>query len=223
MKSTDRIFAITVWVAFGAAIIAILIGYVVGRLIGRSMARLRDLMREGEQGNLTVRMPERKTGDEISQVGISFNRMMERITTLVRQTNDSAKQVLETAGQLTEASRQTALSAKEIAAATEDIAGGASSLASAAENGNDLTSQMGDQMKSVIQTNLLMAKSAAEVQRVSMEGSTQMNGLSESTDSTEKIFRVLAEKSKSSKKAPLPFIRFWRCLAASRSKLTFYL
>ncbi|MEV2284067.1 HAMP domain-containing protein [Paenibacillus larvae] len=58
-------------------------------------------MREGEQGNLTVRMPERKTGDEISQVGISFNRMMERITTLVRQTNDSAKQVLETAGQLT--------------------------------------------------------------------------------------------------------------------------
>lgn len=53
---------------------------------------------------------------------------------------------------------------------------------------------MGDQMKSVIQTNLLMAKSAAEVQRVSMEGSTQMNGLSESTDSTEKIFRVLAEK-----------------------------
>ncbi|MBH0342338.1 hypothetical protein ABB08_09055 [Paenibacillus larvae] len=201
LKSTDRIFTITVWVAFGAAIIAILIGYVVGRLIGRSMARLRDLMREGEQGNLTVRMPERKTGDEISQVGISFNRMMERITTLVRQTNDSAKQVLETAGQLTEASRQTALSAKEIAAATEDIAGGASSLASAAENGNDLTSQMGDQMKFVIQTNLLMAKSAGEVQRVSMEGSTQMNGLSESTDSTEKIFRALAEKIKELKES----------------------
>lgn len=194
LESTDRIFAITIWIALGAAILAILIGYVVGRLIRRSMARLRDLMKEGEQGNLTVRMPERKKQDEISQVGISFNRMMERITALVRQTNDSAKQVLETAGQLTEASSQTALSAKEIAAATEDIAGGASSLASAAENGNDLTSQMGDQMKSVIQTNLLMAKSASNVQRVSLEGSTQMKELAESTGSTENVFRALANK-----------------------------
>ncbi|SDI14158.1 methyl-accepting chemotaxis protein [Paenibacillus naphthalenovorans] len=176
-----------------AAVIAVIIGYFIAQMIGRPIIMLRNLMKQGEQGDLRVRMTV-KRNDEIGQLGESFNQMMEKITGLVQQTNQSAQDVLNTAGELSEASKQTAISAKEIAVATEEIANGASSLAAESERGNELTHNIGLQMKNVVDANIVMGSSASEVQKSSKQGIEYMSQLIGKTNTTEAMTREMVEK-----------------------------
>jgi methyl-accepting chemotaxis protein len=176
-----------------AAVIAALIGVVVLLSVGRPLGQLRTLMNEGEKGNLTVRSTLRKK-DEIGQVADSFNRMMEEITGLVRQTNQSALDVLDTAASLSDASHKTAGSAKEIALATEEIANGATNLAVESEKGSDLTVQIGSQVQSVIASNEQMGQAAGEVEEAGRRGSDYMGALIHKTGQTEEMTRSMVDK-----------------------------
>lgn len=192
-KDAAKILKFTFIFAVAAAILAILIGYLVVRMIGRPLVELRNLMKQGEQGNLSVRT-RFKSKDEIGQLGDSFNQMMEQITILVQQTNQSAQAVLNTATQLANSSKQTALSSREISIATIEIATGASTLALEAERGNELTHNIGVQMKNVIASNNQMGKSAAEVQNASEQGTMYMSELITKTSVTEEMTRSMIIK-----------------------------
>ncbi|MEK8131449.1 methyl-accepting chemotaxis protein [Paenibacillus filicis] len=193
VKDASVIYDMTFAMAFGAMLIAIVIGFMLARMIGRPLVVLRNLMKEGEQGNLQVRM-EVNRQDEIGQLSISFNQMMEKITQLVQQTNRSAQEVLATAGELSDVSKKTAMSAKDIAVATEEIAMGASSLAVESERGNELTYGIGMQMQSVVSANVIMGTAAGEVQTSSKQGITYMNELIGKTNETESMTRSMVEK-----------------------------
>jgi methyl-accepting chemotaxis protein len=193
VSDAEEILRQTFVIAAIAALVAVIIGFGVARMIGRPLVQLRNLMKEGEQGNLQVRTNIRSK-DEIGQLGQSFNEMMERITALVKQTNVSAQEVLVNAEELLDSSKRTALSAKEISVATEEIASGASTLAVEAERGNDLTNHIGGQMLQVVDANLQMGNSASEVQRVSEQGIEYMAQLIAKTSSTEKMTRSMVEK-----------------------------
>jgi methyl-accepting chemotaxis protein len=193
VQDAKAILKQTFIIAILAALVAVVIGFGVARMIGRPLVQLRNLMKEGEQGNLQVRT-NIHSKDEIGQLGQSFNEMMERITALVKQTNYSAQQVLVNAEVLLDSSKRTALSAKEISVATEEIASGASTLAIEAERGNDLTNHIGGQMLQVVEANLQMGTSASEVRRVSEQGIEYMAQLISKTSSTEKMTRSMVEK-----------------------------
>ncbi|MFB9327189.1 methyl-accepting chemotaxis protein [Paenibacillus aurantiacus] len=184
----------TTWIiAAVAALLAIGIGLFVIRIVARPLVQLRNLMNEGERGNLSVRSSI-KSKDEIGQLSNSFNQMMTQITGLVHQTTQSAQDVLMTAGELAEASRQTSTSAKEIASATEEIASGATSLAIEAERGTDLTGEIEIQMKQVLASNSLMSSAAREVELSSMQGTDHMKLLIDKTSTTEEMTRSMVEK-----------------------------
>lgn len=192
-ENANKILEATIGALVVAAIVAILIGLYMMYSIGRPLIHLRNLMTEGEKGNLAVRIKP-KSKDEIGQLGLSFNRMMEQITALVRQTNQSADDVLGTAQELSTVSKNTALSAKEISVASEQIAEGASTLAVQAENGNEITLEIRDRMKKVVDTNLEMGKAADEVLGVSDQGTEYMKELIAKTDVTEQMTRSMVEK-----------------------------
>ncbi len=193
VKDAKAISNLTWLMSLIAALIAGGIGAIVMLSVGRPLSQLRTLMNEGERGNLTVRSTIRKK-DEIGQVSDSFNRMMEEITGLVRQTNLSAQEVLATAASLSDASRKTAGAAKEIAVATEEIANGATNLAVEAEKGSDLTVQIGTQVQSVIDSNVEMGQSANEVEEAGRTGSVYMDNLIQKTGQTEEMTRSMVEK-----------------------------
>lgn len=193
LAAASKISFITFIMSAIATVVAILIGYAVVRMIARPLVSLRNLMKQGEQGNLSVRSSI-ESHDEIGQLAQSFNQMMEQITNLVRQTNQSAQEVLATSGELSDASKKTAISAKEIAVATEEIASGASSLAIEAERGNDITLTIGDQMDTVVTTNQEMEVSAAQVQKASEQGTVYMSELITKTNATEEMTRSMIEK-----------------------------
>lgn len=193
VKDANMILMATFIIMFVAAIIAVGIGYFVMRMISKPLKQLSNLMNEGAQGKLSVRAVS-KSNDEIGQLSKSFNIMMEQISDLVRQTEESAKSVLETATYLSEASRTTAVSAREIAVATEEIAKGATSLATEAERGNELTNDMASQMQRVVQANQMMDQSVHQVDESSSLGVSNMASLMDRTDSTSNLMQSLAER-----------------------------
>ena len=192
-ENAGQILQTTVVAIIIAAVVAIFVGMYMMWSIGRPLILLRNLMNEGEKGNLSVRIQMRRK-DEIGQVGFSFNRMMEQITRLVKQTNQSADEVLETAGELSAVSKNTAMSAKEISVASEQIAEGASTLAVQAENGNEISLDIRNRMRNVVDTNLELGRSADLVLGVSDKGIRYMNELIAKTDQTEQITRSMVEK-----------------------------
>ncbi|NBD25975.1 HAMP domain-containing protein [Paenibacillus sp. T1] len=193
IKDAKQIRNATYIIAGIAALLAIGIGLLVIRMVAIPLVNLRNLMNEGERGNLTVRSTISKK-DEIGQLAQSFNQMMTQITVLVNQTNQSAQDVLATAGELSDASKKTAISAKEIAVATEEIANGATSLAVEAEKGSDLTTEIGHQMQQVTVANQEMGAAASEVEQASRQGTVYMNSLIEKTGMTEEMTRSMVEK-----------------------------
>lgn len=193
VEKASYIFNITIAAAVIATIFAALVGYWVVRMVGKPLNQLRNLMNQGANGNLAVRT-KINSEDEIGQLSRGFNEMMDNITALVQHTNQSALDVLHTASELSDASKKTAISAREIAIATEEIANGASNLAVEAERGNDLTITIGTNMSKVIESNMEMGSAASEVERVSEQGLTYMNTLSEKTSLTEEMVRSLVEK-----------------------------
>jgi methyl-accepting chemotaxis protein len=193
MENVKAIRDITLIVSLFAMLAAGLIGFIVIRMVGRPLGQLKALMNEGKKGNLTVRSTIRQK-DEIGEVADSFNWMMEEITTLVRQTNQSAVEVLQTAASLTNASRQTADAAKEIAVSTEELAAGAASLATESEQGSEITVQISSQVQSVVVSNEQMKRSANDVEEASTKGSEHMTKLMDKTNRTEEITRSMVEK-----------------------------
>jgi len=193
VKDAREIYRFTLIMAIVAGIVAALAGVVVIRMIGRPLVRLRNLMKEGERGDLTVRTDFRRK-DEIGQVGLSFNQMMEQITKLIQRTNHSAAELLQTSGTLLQASVQTADSAKEIAVATEEIAKGASSLAEEAEKGNQMTQDVSLQIRRVFDANKEMESAVHEVEQVSERGTLYMSELVNKTNLAESLTRSMAEK-----------------------------
>lgn len=194
VKDAEVIRNMTWITAAVAVLIAIAIGALVIVTIARPLVGIRNLMNEGAGGNLTVRSSMKMRKDEIGELGNSFNLMMTQITALAEQTTRSAEEVLKTATELSEASRKTSMSAKEIAVATEEIAGGATSLAVEAERGTDLTGNINEQMKKVVEANEQMAKSADEVNQASQQGTSYMGVLIQKTGMTEEMTRSMVEK-----------------------------
>lgn len=193
VKDAKKIRDMTYLMAGIAVVLAILIGLFVIRMVAIPLIKLRNLMNEGERGNLYVRSTV-KQKDEIGQLSQSFNQMMAQITSLVTHANQSAQDVLATAGELTGASKKTATSAKEIAVATEEIAEGATNLAVEAEKGSDLTNEISVQMAHVISSNEHMGIAAAEVEKASQQGTAYMNILIEKTGVTEEMTRSMVDK-----------------------------
>lgn len=75
-----KIFALILFITFAACILA---AWIFISHFSKSVTELDELFAEGAKGNLTIRYIPRSK-DELSRVGISFNRMMDKISTLTQ-------------------------------------------------------------------------------------------------------------------------------------------
>lgn len=196
LKGTKQIFKATLWVLCCAFALAVLVGWFVARMIGKPLSRLRELMKQGANGNLQVRT-NAVSRDEIGQVGKSFDEMMLHLTDLVHQTGASAAEMLEMADELSYVSLSTEETAKEIASATLDIARGGEGLASDAEQGKLLAEKSKEQTKLLVQTSKEMQSLAEDVNGTSKMGTEYMFELIQKTaDMEERIGSIIGKVTK---------------------------
>ncbi len=193
VRDSEQIRYMTILMALGAMLIAILLGLWVMRMVGNPLNRLKGLMREAEEGNLTVRIKVRGK-DEIGEVGRSFNHMMEKISGLIQGSHIGASSLMKSAEELLQTSKATAASAQEMARATEEIAKGAMQLAMEAEQGTRLTQEMRLKMEEVEKANQMMGTAVGEVEEASRRGTAFMEELRVKTTHTEEMTKKMVEK-----------------------------
>lgn len=195
-KETEDMFGAIAIVLVSACAASVVIAYFTARFIGRPLVRMRDLMRQGAEGDLSVRT-HAKTADEIGQLGASFDQMMGNIGALVEQTRLSAREVQATAGSLASASMATELAAKDVAAATADIAKGGEELALGAERGKELTDEAMRRTGDMMAASGQMSAAADDVMEASERGAESMRRLREKTAHSEDVIQAVTAKAQS--------------------------
>ncbi|QJC52831.1 HAMP domain-containing protein [Paenibacillus albicereus] len=193
VRDARVIYVMAVWVAVGAALLAVLVGAFVVWRVARPLRQLQGLMQQGKDGRLSVRSRHRSK-DEIGQLAASFNGMMEQLGRLVGDTRGSAAELLDTAGRMADQSRRTASSAREIAAATDEIAAGASSLAVEAEKGAELSERMDEGMQRMKVSTEEMRTSAVQVETASLQGTGHMAEMLSKTEEADRIVGDISAK-----------------------------
>jgi two-component system sensor histidine kinase YesM len=91
LKQMNRIKWLVLSVAAGCTVLALLISRALMILFMKPLQNLKELMRRVESNDLSVRF-ESKYPDEISRVGIRFNRMLEQIVGLIETVKEAEKE-----------------------------------------------------------------------------------------------------------------------------------
>lgn len=82
---------LTVWIVLASILYAILMGYLVTRRIGQPLVKLSRLMKKSEAGDLTARI-HISGRNELSQLGRSFNKMIQQIDALIQRIGEEESQ-----------------------------------------------------------------------------------------------------------------------------------
>lgn len=82
-------------IAIGSALLALIVLYYFLNKFLKPLLTVVRLMREVERGDLSVRFPDHR-GDEIGYLGSSFNRLVSRISTMLKENTELVGQVYET-------------------------------------------------------------------------------------------------------------------------------
>lgn len=184
-------------------IIASIIAYLLAkRNIINPIIQLEKLMKEAGEGDLTVKA-EIKTGDEIEELGVSFNSMIEN-------QNEIVNSIIKGSEELVKASEEIAASSEEISSSTEEITASIEEVSMDASKQNKIiveTSEVLVQLSSLVQlaqnkalgseSNSENAKSAADVGRNKVNLTVKsMEDITLSTSKTADILKIVEELSK---------------------------
>lgn len=183
------------WAAIAlAACSAVLIGYMVQRSIGKPLKRISSLMAEGEQGNLRIRTNTQRL-DQIGDLERSFDRMMNHITLLVEQVNQSVDAVLHTAEELIRSSESTSSASHDISAAMTQITHGAIKAADDAEMCNGLTVQNNERITILKSSHENLERLGHHLIEASNQGQEHMSYMLEQTGEVETRTNHLIEQA----------------------------
>ncbi|MCY9663532.1 sensor histidine kinase [Paenibacillus alginolyticus] len=88
LHQVNRIKTTTLWIMLCCAILAIVMSNVISSFLLKPLHKLQGLMKKVEQNNLDVRFTS-KYEDEVTQVGLKFNRMLEEISSLIEEVKEA--------------------------------------------------------------------------------------------------------------------------------------
>ncbi len=136
-KKTDaRITFLLVLVAI-AVLSAVCGGFILTRNIAGPIKSLTGVAGKISEGDLTQKIPEIKTRDEIRELGNAFETMVASLRGLIVNVNDASLELVASSQELAASSQEVAKVSEQIADAVSELAEGASDQAHSSEKGND--------------------------------------------------------------------------------------
>lgn len=160
------IIAMVIIVVVGAAVI-------IANGISNPIKNLADAAKEISKGDLTVYAPVNR-GDEIGQLGTSFNLMVKSLNEVILKTKNAVSQITSASNEILAASQQQASGAREQSAAVSETTSASKELSKSAE-------QVGDTIK--------------RVSEATIHALAGMTKIKESIGRTGQIITSLSEKS----------------------------
>ncbi|AFS77380.1 methyl-accepting chemotaxis protein Mcp [Gottschalkia acidurici 9a] len=187
-------------ISLGVAIllISLIVSIIISKGISKPIQRIRDLMKEVEEGNFNVRS-EIKGKDEVAQLSESFNNMTENIKTLIQSSKVISDDIIDSANVLSQMSDQVSISAEEITQAISDLATETYEQSTQTEGIVEAIEQITQEVESV---SVIISEKTNNAESLTSQGIETVNILDktmkETVDSSEQVssaVSILNEKS----------------------------
>ncbi|MEB3203390.1 MAG: methyl-accepting chemotaxis protein [Candidatus Sericytochromatia bacterium] len=157
----------------GMALLSGLVGFwILARAFGKAMAPLSDLSAVSLrviEGDLTSRAPESHV-EVFAEIGRAFNRLVERLQILVRQTRETATTLVRSSRQLRQAAENTGKAAQQVADTIGQLAAGAIEQVNAIQRVAGEVSRVSEAAKQVAGNAQSAAESAANTAQSAQGG-----------------------------------------------------
>nr|WP_283247437.1 methyl-accepting chemotaxis protein [Lederbergia citrea] len=172
-------------------ITVIVLVILVSRMI-KPLFTLKQTMEKVAEGDLTVRA-DVHSKDEIGQLANDFNAMIDSMNSVISVVNGSVENVRLSAESLSAASEETNAASEEMAIAVNEIAQGASQSAEDAEEVNDRSNLLGNQINEISEKAHKMTAIADRANVMNTTGQEQMHHLKSSFNDWKSNLQTMAD------------------------------
>lgn len=154
------------------------------------------------KGDLTKKMPEVKTKDEVQELITSFIKMTTNLRNLIMQVNNASSNMASSSEEISASTEEVSKVSEQISQTIADLASGANEQAISTERGNTKLKQIIDKINSVV-SDLNKSEELAEVSKLTVASGQrsveyQERKMVESKESTINITKAIQELSKKS-------------------------
>ncbi|WP_394138226.1 methyl-accepting chemotaxis protein [Cytobacillus oceanisediminis] len=185
--------------------IFILVGAVISYLIVRSITRpLNQLIVATDkvsEGDLTQKF-DVKNNDEISKLGMSFNKMVQSLQHLINQVGEKAVHLASSSEQLTASSEQNNMATEQVANSIQEVASATEQQTEKVKESTAVVKDMSSRIQQIMLNTNIVAKTANETNEVVVKGNSaidlstsQMKNINKTVSELGSIVHTLGKRS----------------------------
>ncbi|AFS77360.1 methyl-accepting chemotaxis sensory transducer with Cache sensor Mcp [Gottschalkia acidurici 9a] len=165
-SNSSRIMINTIITGVITTIAGLIIAIIFARTILKPIGRTLKSVRKMEEGDFTARL-DIKNEDEFGEVRNGFNSMMDKLSTMILNIQDIARQVSGESETLAAMSEETSASSEEVSTTVKEIAKGSLEQAKDIELGVNLIEGLSDKLIELDNNSEVMLRSVEEVKQTS--------------------------------------------------------
>ncbi|MFD2445397.1 methyl-accepting chemotaxis protein [Bacillus sp. CGMCC 1.16607] len=203
-KNKENIRNATV-ILFGVILLTVVIIFTLGALISRIIVKpindIKILFSQAEEGDFTVKGTY-ESKDEIGDLTVSFNNMMNGLSSIVENVRLTSQQVAAASEELTASANQTMSATEHVATAIQEIASGAETSSVKLDNTSKELREVLEGILRISDRSTIVSDLSKSTADESEEGSsivdnnlTQMRFIHESVSKSNKVIESLAHRS----------------------------
>ncbi len=192
MQNMYKVGRWTLLITIICAVLAILIGRFIANTISTPIQKIMELMKKGEQGDLTIQCDSR-ANNEIGQLSASFNRMVSNIKHLIKDTRNATQLVEESTSEVSTLADQSASIAQQVKTAVESIATGAADQAKDAERSMHVIHELSNAINQVIQHIQNVIQVVHEARTVGNHATETVHSLNQKTKDSSQVSRMIKQ------------------------------
>lgn len=173
----------TVLVGLICTILAIILGFIIASGISNPLKQIMYLMSKVENGDLTVKV-DYKGKNELASLAASFNKMVNNIRDLIKNTSKISDMVLADTEVLEEVSKMSYSSAQQVSQSVETISIGAQEQAEEAQKSTEIMELLSERIADVSNNVKLVLDITKEIKNTSDNATEIVNVLNEKSSIT---------------------------------------
>ncbi|WP_171690117.1 methyl-accepting chemotaxis protein [Paenibacillus germinis] len=201
-EEASSILKNTLYIVLIAMIIGAVLIYFIIRSIIVPVKSLIAVSQQVSEGNLCVRVKETRSKDEISELGHTFNKMIDSLKLVLMEVSEKSSMLAASSEQLTASAEQTSNATHYIAENIGQMAEGAEKQVGTVKQGARIVDEMSKEVLEIASSAQAVSDKAAQATHISMEGNvtiqtavTQMNSIKGTVESLSHVIQNLMKQS----------------------------
>lgn len=196
-KPVAAMIKVTLIISILVLLITLVTTYLISKGIINPIIKLTNDVKKISEGDLTVKVTEVRTRDEIEQLSKAFKQMVHNLSILINDVSKTVIKVDDASTNLNCISEEVTAANSQITEAVNEIASSISEQAGDAEKCALSTKELGDSIEELENKNMTMEKQSVEVSKALKDNSIKINYLVDSNNKSQESFvdvRVTVEK-----------------------------